>query len=78
MIKRGVFEPFFADSEWHKGCSNTLAMTTRKLKRSAVYHLLNTIAPKNHKLKAELDVAGAIVIIGMLLGMIAFARYFLF
>jgi hypothetical protein len=53
-------------------------MTTRKLKRSAVYHLLNTIAPINHKLKAELDVAGALFIIGLLVGMVAFARYFLF
>ena len=34
---------------------STVAMTTRE-KRSRFYHLLNTIAPINHKLKAELDV----------------------
>lgn len=53
-------------------------MTSRKLKRSAVYHLLNTIAPSNHKLKAELDVAGAVIIIGLVLGIVSFVRYFLF
>jgi hypothetical protein len=37
------------------------------VKRSAVYHLLNTIAPINHKLKAELDVLGCTVIVAFVL-----------
>jgi len=37
------------------------------VKRSAVYHLLNTIAPINHKLKAELDVLGCTVVIALAL-----------
>ena len=53
-------------------------MATRNLKRSAVYHLLNTIAPINHKLKAELDVLGSVVIIGLALGLVAVVRFVLF
>ena len=48
-------------------------MTTRNVKRSAFYHLLNTITPCNHKHKAELDVVGAIIIVGLLLGIITLA-----
>jgi len=55
-----------------------MAMTFRNLKRSAVYHLLNTIAPINHKLKAELDAAGAVIIIGLVLGLVLFVRFVLF
>jgi hypothetical protein len=51
-------------------------MTTRE-KRSSVYHTLNTIAPSNHKLKAELDVVGAIVIVGLILGVAGLARLIL-
>jgi hypothetical protein len=56
------------------------AMTTSivKVKRSAVYHLCNTIAPINHKLKANLDILGSIVIIVLALGIVAFARLVLF
>jgi hypothetical protein len=56
------------------------AVTTSivKHKRSAVYHLLNTIAPINHKLKAELDILGSIVIVLLALGIVTFARLVLF
>ena len=56
------------------------AMTTSivKVKRSAVYHLLNTIAPSNHKLKANLDILGSIVIVLLALGIVTFARLVLF
>jgi hypothetical protein len=56
------------------------AMTTSivKVKRSTVYHLLNTIAPTNHKLKAELDILGAILIVILALGIVTFARLILF
>jgi hypothetical protein len=56
------------------------AMTTGivKIKRSAVYHLLNTIAPSNHKLKANLDILGSIVIVLLALGIVTFARLILF
>jgi hypothetical protein len=55
-------------------------MTTSivKTKRSAVYHLLNTIAPINHKLKAELDIVGSIVIVVLAVGIVTFARLVLF
>jgi hypothetical protein len=53
-------------------------MAIRNLKRSVVYHLCNTIAPINHKLKAELDVLGALVIVGVALAVITVARYVLF
>ena len=50
-------------------------MATRIVKRSSVYHLLNTIAPINHKLKAELDTFGSIFIIGLVLGTVLFVAY---
>jgi hypothetical protein len=49
------------------------AMTSRNVKRSAFYHLLNTIAPCNHKHKAELDVLGAVVIVGLMLAIVIVA-----
>ena len=48
-------------------------MTIRTLKRSAVYHLLNTITPINHKHKAELDVFGAIIIVALVLAVVTLA-----
>ena len=51
-------------------------MTTRE-KRSSVYHSLNTIAPSNHKLKAELDVLGMLVIVGLVLGTVGLVRLIL-
>ena len=48
-------------------------MTTRE-KRSRFYHLLNTIAPINHKLKAELDIIGTVVIVALVLGLVFFTR----
>jgi hypothetical protein len=52
-----------------------IAMTYHHVKRSAVYHLLNTIAPSNHKLKAELDVLGVVAIVAFALGTVVFAAY---
>ena len=49
-----------------------------KHKRSAVYHLLNTIAPCNHKHKAELDILGAIFIVLLALGTISLVRLLLY
>ena len=41
-----------------------------------VYHLLNTtIVPCNHKLKAELDVLGAVIILTLAVGLVAFVAY---
>ncbi len=54
----------------------SIAMTTRE-KRSSVYHTLNTIAPSNHKLKAELDFMGAIVIVSLVLGTVGLVRLIL-
>ena len=44
------------------------------VKRSAVYHLLNTIAPINHKLKAELDSLGCTVIVALALLIVTVVR----
>ncbi len=52
----------------------SVAMTASIVKRSKVYHLLNTIAPINHKLKAELDILGSIgMIISALAAVIVFS-----
>jgi hypothetical protein len=56
----------------------TMTTSIVKVKRSAVYHLLNTIAPINHKLKANLDILGSIVIVLLALGIVTFARLILF
>ncbi len=44
------------------------------VKRSGVYHLLNTIAPINHKLKAELDILGCTVIVAFALLIVTIVR----
>lgn len=49
-------------------------MTTSIVKRSTVYHLLNTIAPIDHKHKAELDVVGCIVLVALALALVAAVR----
>ena len=51
----------------------TVAMTTRNVKRSAFYHLLNTITPCNHKHKAELDAVGAVIIVALIVAIVAVA-----
>ena len=58
--------------------SQSMTTSIVKVKRSAVYHVLNTIAPINHKLKAELDILGSIVIVLLALGIVTFARLVLF
>ncbi len=50
-------------------------MTSRNVKRSIVYHLLNTIVPINHKLKAELEVLGAVIIVALARMIVSFAAY---
>ena len=40
-----------------------------------VYHLLNTIVPINHKLKAELDVLGAVIILALVWITVAVVAY---
>jgi hypothetical protein len=49
-------------------------MTTSIVKRSTVYHMLNTIAPINHKLKTELDILGCSVIIALALFTVTIVR----
>ena len=49
-------------------------MPSSIVKRSAVYHLLNTIAPINHKLKAELDILGCTVIVALALFIVTVVR----
>jgi hypothetical protein len=51
-------------------------MTPGIVKRSSVYHLLNTIAPSNHKLKAELDTIGSVLIMALIVGTVFAVAYF--
>ncbi|HTR43798.1 MAG TPA: hypothetical protein VMH87_19475 [Pseudomonadales bacterium] len=53
-------------------------MPSSIVKRSGVYHLLNTIAPINHKLKAELDILGCTVVIAIALCVVTMVRLILF
>jgi hypothetical protein len=51
-----------------------IVMPSSIVKRSAVYHLLNTIAPINHKLKAELDFFGCTVVVAVALFVVTVMR----
>ena len=53
-------------------------MPSSIVKRSGVYHLLNTIAPINHKLKAELDILGCTVVVAFALFVVTMIRLILF
>jgi len=48
-----------------------------KIHRSNIYHLLNTIIPINHKLKAESDALGIVIILGLILGLVSLVRFIL-
>jgi hypothetical protein len=45
-----------------------------KVKRSGVYHLMNTIAPENAAHSAWFDIWGAMVVVGLLLGLAGLMR----
>ena len=49
----------------------------RKIHRSSIYHLLNTINPCNHRQKAEFDALGIVIIVGMILGIVYVVRLIL-
>lgn len=49
----------------------------RKINRSSIYHLLNTIVPCNHRQKAEFDALGIVIIIGMIMGIVYVVRLIL-
>lgn len=48
-----------------------------KIKRSALYHLINTIVPCNHCLRARFDLWGSVLVVGLTLSAITLARMFL-
>ena len=48
-----------------------------KINRSSVYYLINTVAPINHALKAGFDAMGSVIVVGLLLGIVSFARFIL-
>ncbi|HEY1662825.1 MAG TPA: hypothetical protein VGI03_10440 [Verrucomicrobiae bacterium] len=52
-------------------------MRRRKVKRSAVYHSINTVAPVNHVLRARNDVMGSMVIVALVLGCLSVMRLIL-
>jgi len=49
----------------------------RKIQRSNIYHLLNTIIPINHRRKAESDALGIVIIVGLIVGMVSLVRMIL-
>lgn len=49
----------------------------RKIHRSSIYHLLNTIIPCNHRHKAESDALGIVIILGMILSIVYVVRLIL-
>ena len=54
-----------------------MKFVVRKINRSNIYHLLNTIIPCDHKHKAESDAVGIVVIVGLIMGMVALVRLIL-
>ena len=48
-----------------------------KINRSGVYYLINTVAPINHALKAEVDAFGSVIVVGMFLGIVSLMRFVL-
>lgn len=46
----------------------------RKIHRSNIYHLLNTIIPCNHRQKAESDACGIVIILGLIVGGVSLVR----
>ena len=49
----------------------------RKIQRSNIYHLLNTVIPINHRQKAESDALGIVIIVGLIVGMVSLVRLIL-
>ena len=45
-----------------------------KVNRSGVYYLINTVTPINHSLKAGIDAAGSVIVVGLLVGMVSLVR----
>ena len=54
-----------------------MKFVVRKINRSNIYHLLNTIIPCNHKQKAESDALGIVIILSLIMGMVALVRVIL-
>jgi hypothetical protein len=52
-------------------------MRKRNIKRSMVYHTIDTIAPINHLLKARNDIMGSVVIIALMVGCLSLMRFLL-
>jgi len=51
--------------------------TLSKVRRSAVYHLMSTIAPINEARSAQLDTWGAAVVVALVIGIIGLMRVIL-
>jgi hypothetical protein len=45
-----------------------------EIHRSAVYHLISTVIPINHALKAKLDTYGSVIVVGLTVGMVTLMR----
>jgi hypothetical protein len=45
-----------------------------KINRSAVYYLINTVAPINHALKAKFDTCGSVLVVGLTAAVVFLVR----
>jgi hypothetical protein len=45
-----------------------------KTDRSAVYYLINTVAPINHALEAKVDIYGSVLVVGLTAGVVLLVR----
>jgi len=54
-----------------------MRLDVAKMNRSGIYNLINTVAPTNHALKAELDAMGSVIVLGLVLGIVSLVRFVL-
>jgi hypothetical protein len=68
-----------APEAWLKLCypSDSVKTSDYKLKRSDLYHLINTIMPVNHMLRARLDVWGSVLVVGLMFAAVSVMRLLL-
>ena len=69
-MRSELASPTWPDLCWKGG----VKYVVRKINRSNIYHLLNTIIPINHKQKAESDALGIVIILGLIVGVVSLVR----
>ena len=63
---------------WPGSClKDSVKFDVQKVHRSNIYHLLNTIVPRNHRKQAESDALGIVIILGLIMGLVSLVRFIL-